>query len=568
MIVQEQSAHRALPTPEDFPVTWEAPEDERLLWTLEAQHMPGQQLPLTFDIMGQRTTAGLSYAFTRLEMPIRGVEARLFNTYAYRARVPAKAPPREMAARGQRMERNLRSLALRLGEAWEREWLPEAAEHIDAMRRFDVATATMPELLAHLDDALDRVTRLWQISMFLSMGVYFAMSEFDDLYHDLFSADGAFDAYRLLGGFSNTSMEMGQALWRLSRRARAVPDVRRALESEAPSEVMAALEASDEGRVFIEQLRAYLARYGERSEGSMSCVSWIEDPTPVIGSLQSYVIQPDDADPALAAQTAARDREEAIAAARARLAGYPKPVVEEFETWLRAAQTGTVLSEDHAFHIDINVVYQGRRVVVEIGRRLAGAGVITSPDDIFLLGLAELREAMASFPKLDCRAIVDQRKAELERFRDVRPPKELGTPPPPSAAGRSKSGSSFAEKFQGVLPAEPAAPGTLSGTAGSPGSARGTARVIRSLAEAGRLRPGDVLVTETTTPPWTPLFATAAAVVTDTGGVLSHCAVVAREYGIPAVVGTGNATSTLLDGQLVEVDGDAGTVRVQPGPVQ
>jgi pyruvate,water dikinase len=88
------------------------------------------------------------------------------------------------------------------------------------------------------------------------------------------------------------------------------------------------------------------------------------------------------------------------------------------------------------------------------------------------------------------------------------------------------------------------------------------ARVIRSLAEAARLRPGEVLVAETTAPPWTPLFATAAAVVTDAGGILSHCAVVAREYGIPAVVGTGMASVLIHDGQEVEVDGDAGIVRV------
>jgi pyruvate,water dikinase len=538
-----------------------------LLWSLETQHMPGQQPRLTFEIMGKRTTAGLSYAFARLELPVRKVEARLFNTYAYRARVIVKAPPQEMAARRQRMEQNLRSLALSLGESWEREWLPEAREHLDAMRRFDVATATMAELLACLDSSLDRVTRLWQISMFLSMGVYFAMSEFDDLYRDLFGADGAFDAYRLLGGFSNTSMEMGQALWELSRRSRAVPDVRRALEHDAPSQIIAALEATENGKAFLSELQTYLDRYGERTEGSISRVSWLEDPAPVIGSLQSYVVQPDDASPARAAEVAARMRDEALVAARARLAGYPQPVVQEFETWLRAAQTATVLSEDHAFHIDINIVYQVRRLVMEIGRRFAGAGVLARPEDMFLLGLEELREAMARFPNLDRKAVVDRRKAELERFRDVRPPKEIGTPPP-FARGRSAAGSSFAEKFQGVLPAEPAEPGTLRGTAGSPGKAHGTARVISSLAQAGQLRPGDILVTETTSPPWTPLFATAAAVVTDTGGVLSHCAVVAREYGIPAVVGTGNATSTLLDGQLVEVDGDAGVVRVQHGQAQ
>ena len=102
----------------------------------------------------------------------------------------------------------------------------------------------------------------------------------------------------------------------------------------------------------------------------------------------------------------------------------------------------------------------------------------------------------------------------------------------------------------------------VKGIAGSVGVARGTARVIHSLAEADKLQPGDVLVAQSTMPPWTPLFATASAVVTDSGGVLSHSAVVAREYRIPAVVGTGNATTTFKDGQLIEVDGNAGTVRV------
>ena len=86
--------------------------------------------------------------------------------------------------------------------------------------------------------------------------------------------------------------------------------------------------------------------------------------------------------------------------------------------------------------------------------------------------------------------------------------------------------------------------------------------MVRSLSEAGKLRRGDVLVAPSTAPSWTPLFATVAAVVTDTGGVLSHCAVVAREYGVPAVVGTGRATTTIRDGQILEVDGDAGLVRI------
>jgi pyruvate,water dikinase len=92
---------------------------------------------------------------------------------------------------------------------------------------------------------------------------------------------------------------------------------------------------------------------------------------------------------------------------------------------------------------------------------------------------------------------------------------------------------------------------------------RARARLIGSIAEAARLAPGEVLVTATTSPPWTPFFAVAGAVVTDAGGSLSHCAIVAREYGIPAVVGCGDATAQIADGMIITVDGSEGVVRIE-----
>jgi pyruvate,water dikinase len=105
-------------------------------------------------------------------------------------------------------------------------------------------------------------------------------------------------------------------------------------------------------------------------------------------------------------------------------------------------------------------------------------------------------------------------------------------------------------------------PGELKGHAASAGVARGAARVIASLEEGRRLERGDVLVTRTTMPPWTPLFAIAGAIVTETGGVLSHAAVTAREYGLPAVLSVPNATRLIRDGQALEVDGSNGIVRI------
>jgi pyruvate,water dikinase len=158
--------------------------------------------------------------------------------------------------------------------------------------------------------------------------------------------------------------------------------------------------------------------------------------------------------------------------------------------------------------------------------------------------------------------LVQERKAEMENFSHVTSPPMLGTMP---AFEMTDGGSMVRALFKGELNSASLSNSEINKVKGLPGSAgvvRGTARVIRSLAEAGKLQPGDVLVAVATEPPWTPLFATASAIVTDGGGVLSHSAVVAREYRIPAVVGAGNATTTFKDGQLIEVDGNTGVAQV------
>jgi phosphohistidine swiveling domain-containing protein len=177
--------------------------------------------------------------------------------------------------------------------------------------------------------------------------------------------------------------------------------------------------------------------------------------------------------------------------------------------------------------------------------------------DVFLLRLTELRAAVADAWGDPLQPVVAQRRAELDEARAQAPapwlgdPPDLSTPVPPMVA-----------KFYGVPGSAEWDGEVLQGTPASAGRAVGPARVITGAADFGRLQAGDVLVCTTTTPAWTPLFASAAALVTDTGGILSHAAIVAREYGLPAVVGCDVATSAIRDGARVEVDGDAGRVRV------
>ena len=187
---------------------------------------------------------------------------------------------------------------------------------------------------------------------------------------------------------------------------------------------------------------------------------------------------------------------------------------------------------------------------------MAARGVLEGADDIAFLTLQEL--VLWGFGLADpLRARVAERRAAYERQRRITPPGYLGAPPEPQA--------SWLDRFGGPATPLEAGPGEIAGVGASAGQAVGRVRVAHTLDEAQLLEAGEVLVCPSTDPSWTPLFALAAALVTDTGGSLCHAAVVAREYRLPAVVGTHIASAQLRTGQRVEVDGLAGRVRLREG---
>jgi pyruvate,water dikinase len=198
-----------------------------------------------------------------------------------------------------------------------------------------------------------------------------------------------------------------------------------------------------------------------------------------------------------------------------------------------------------------------RRMLGEIGQRLVAGNVIDTPDDVFWLRLQELQEATTTLdagqPPADYHAVVAERRIAWERERALTPPAAL-----PLKGGARFLGIDFSRMMPARL--SQSAGDVIEGVAASPGRITGPARVIHGPNEFEQMRQRDILVARITTPAWTPLFALASGVVTDVGGPLSHGSIVAREYHIPAVLGTGVATERLRNNQSVTVDGDAGTV--------
>jgi pyruvate,water dikinase len=354
----------------------------------------------------------------------------------------------------------------------------------------------------------------------------------------------------LLQGYENTTASAGLGLAQLAEQARQWPDVARLVRA-GDAEGLAGVAGGPE---FLAQLRAYLDEYGWRLEtwSSMHLPTWAEDATVPLGLIARYL---DDgaADPAAAVARSALDRE----AARVELEARLEPDVREKVFSKLENVAGHVSISESRAHWQLTLFGVLRQPILALGRKLTSAGAIAQPDDIFYL---EWDEAcgVARSPGPTLTGLVAERRADLERWRRLTPPPFVGAPPPVDTG----PGAIMGRHFFGVGVEPSTDDRVVAGIGASKGTVTGRARVIATLADADRLETGDVLVCATTAAPWTPLFAVAGAVVTDTGGVLSHSAICAREYAIPAVVGTQVGTKRIPDGATITVDGEKGTVRI------
>jgi len=516
-------------TAEDFPVSWSDPADALVYWTRDVMHNPHQMTPLDFDIAAASITAGRVKAMAEYWGHPMTPAIRRVNTYRYDAMLPA-VHPAEIGARMALVERRTLSMAHRPAVIWA-EWQPEIEFHLARWAAFDLAGADDEALLAHLDDSLLRLKRAYFIHFVIAWPALIAMDQFNFLHAELFPGASPLASLVLTQGENNKTVETGRELWKLSRLL--------------------------DGPDFPAALERFLHSYGHRADAlTLTEPSWIEDPASVLAQVRAFAANP-ERDPVREREVQLAERDAATREARERLAGYPFRVRDLFETSLRCAREATAVWENHNFYIDAWCEDEMRQVVREVARRAVRAGGIDAVADAPMLRLEELRAAVRG---VDQRERVAAETASHRRFARIVPPHALGPEPkgvPPGLLAQA------ARSFFGVPP-PPAEAGLVRGAPASAGVVRGIARVRHRLEEARDLQLGEILVVPSTTQAWTPLFALAAAVVSDSGGVLCHCALVAREYGIAAVVGTGRGTQLIPDGSLVEVDGEAGTVRLLP----
>ena len=430
------------------------------------------------------------------------------------------------------------------------------------------------ELLRGYSHALRCAEMMWQHHFeFLLLG-YGAYLTFADFLQSALPDIPDQHISQMVAGIDVVLFRPDAELRRLARLAIETDVAGAFTEDRSPTEIDAELSKSDAGRKWLEQLEQIKDPWFNMGTGDglyHYYGSWYDDPRIPYASLVGHIA-------ALQAGKEIDRPTEELAKERDRLAEEYGALLDEesrgtFQELLGLARTVFPYVEEHKFYCDYWFQSRFFNKIREFGAVLAAHGFLEDGEDLFQLSRHEVMQALEELaltwatgaPPLGPEVwppIVARRKQLLERLEEWTPPPALGAMP-------EAVNDPMVVMLWGVTPDRLKAwassqdgSAELSGAAASPGQAEGPARVVRTLDELATVRPGDILVCTITSPAWAPIFSKIEATVTDIGGIMSHAAIVSREYGLPAVVGTGTATSRIRTGQRLRVDGTTGAVTI------
>ncbi|HKN93658.1 MAG TPA: PEP-utilizing enzyme [Thermoleophilaceae bacterium] len=566
--------------------------DEKRFWFWNSMHFP---VPMpAFDVQCidspyQAVGAWQNRVFA--VPPAMGIDYRVVNGYVYISGNPV-TDPEKMAERAEFFQRRASYYFENWSELYE-QWKDRVRALIDEVT--NLAVPELPEYepdevmqgernTAFVDvlDAYQRCLRLgdlmWQRHfefLLLGYGAYATFAE-----HCKANLPDIPDQHiaQMVAGIDVLLFRPDAELRRLARLAIDTGVDGAFVEGRTPDEIDAELSQSDAGKKWLEELEQVKDPWFNMATGDglyHYYRSWLDDPSIPYASLIGHV------NAIKAGEQVDRPTEE-IQRERDRLAEEYGALLDEgarqtFDELLGLSRTVFPYVEEHKFFCDYWFLTRWWNKLREFGELLARHEFLADAEDIFQLGRHEVMSALDEL--VLCWAtggaprgpsfwppIVERRKELLAKLADWTPPPALGVAPEVVTDPMTIMlwGVTTQRVQEWARSQDPAATEVV-GAPASPGIMEGPARVIRTIDELADVREGEILVTGSTSPAWAPIFSKIKATVTDVGGVMSHAAIVCREYGLPAVVGTGRATSLIRTGQMIRVDGTAGVVSIIDG---
>lgn len=421
------------------------------------------------------------------------------------------------------------------------------AEEFDARDLTAIPDDKLEDVVWEMEDHLVKHYRLIRYGMVgHSIGMNMIMKRW---LQDWIGDDKGVLYSRVISGLKgNKTIETNIALNRLANAARGDEYVRNKVLGLSSADVLAQMRSDEKFSAYAKEFHSFLKEFGHRSHTrEVYFPRWGEDPRLVADIVRSLLSSP-PVDLEELERRKIREREEVekeiLGKVRKIKRGWLK--VRMFKMIMGFAQTYLMFRENQRYYLD-HILYRQRRVYVEYARRFLAQGIIAKEEEIFFLSKEEIF-ALAKGEGQEVLEKIPERRKEFVDWRGELPPKFL------------KGGVEFDDAVR-----VEAGTARLTGTSASPGVATGRVRVVGSIEQLPDVREGEILVTSNTDPGWTAVFSKIGGLITETGGILSHGAVVSREYGIPAVTAVKGATKIFITGQLITLDGNEGLIYIREG---
>lgn len=548
--------------------------DANLFWFRDDLHQPYPISPMGMTTIQKHHPWGYHVAAEQTQLPpSKGAYVKIYKGRVYLGFAQID-DPQEIGRRAEAFGKLVEYCKDHWDEYY-RKYIDEIVANIRALDIDKADSLSTPALLAHLKQAEQMNRRAWEIHFILMYPADGLYLQFEGYCKELGLEEK--DFVEMLKGFEGMPARTDAELWKLAQLA-ANAGLEETFLTTPSDALLATVAGRPGGKDWLTQFHAFQDVYGHRISAAHLDVlfpTWKEDPAPVLSTIKSYFRRMDEGwNFEEARAEVARRRDRAIKAFETTLERdkqFDKPAMAEFRRFLKAAQQIYAYQEDHGFYIDQGCTAALRDSLMACGRRLQKFALLEAAEDVFFLTFHELVEILddlardekigAYHHKVLVPPLVEERKKDRDAAIDADAPLTIGNVP-------ATMSDPIAIKVFGIIDdvlhpkGEKDVVERFEGFPGAPGKVEGRARVIMSFEDFPSLQAGEILVCPYTGTAWTPLFLKIAGVVTDTGGMLTHAAIAAREYGIAAVVGTWKATNSIRNGDIIRVDGDAGVVEV------
>ncbi len=542
-------------------VNWDDERDLALtdrykVWVMDRKET--LRSPFPFDLWMLQynyDNIGLQYGHEYLAVPeCKGFDCKLKDGWVYNGTLFTTEEERK--AREPKFRERIAPFIEDFGKVY-REGVDELMPRYEKFKKLDMENLEDFELEDAFEEWISIYRRAGKLHMVWLLAYCKVYEMFEQMCKELVHIDRNDPLFNdAMAGIDHKILQTDREMFKLGKRVRELGLEPLFLEISDDEALLSKLATEENGKKWLDEFSVFLDEYGWRTfeNWDASHPTWVEKPGQVLPSIRRFmsspVFAPDEAQPKLIERRKKAEQE--------LLSRVPADKKDEFAKMMKAAQWAGLIDEEHPFYTENYGSALARLVTKEIGKRFAKSGIIDDPHDIYYMLPEEIMvRILGRYP---AQKLVAIRKEQHAEFRRADPDLFIGDT---SKLKEMIDSSPMLRSTQQPLPrVRTELNADLYGTVSTPGIAEGFVKVLFSEEDFVNFQPGDILVTVETSSVWTPLFNLAKAVVTDVGGILSHSAILGREYGLPVISGCVEGTKKLKTGMRVKVDGDQGVVYI------